>query len=140
MAQKLGHPNRVAAPVLAHENDTTRRFIRCERDGRKGRDAFGSIRQVNRAGKAAQGLCRDAKAIKRLGGGMLVAPDGAANPAVAEAVQIPVIASGGVTTLDDIRTLQKIAAEVPTLIGAIVGRAIYEGTIDVAEACAALRR
>ncbi len=52
---------------------------------------------------------------------------------------LPVIASGGVTTMDDIRTLKKIAAEVPTLIGAIVGRAIYEGTIDVAEACTALR-
>ncbi len=52
---------------------------------------------------------------------------------------LPVIASGGVTTMDDIHTLHKIAAEVPTLIGAIVGRAIYEGTIDVAEACAALR-
>ncbi|MFY9256618.1 MAG: 1-(5-phosphoribosyl)-5-[(5-phosphoribosylamino)methylideneamino]imidazole-4-carboxamide isomerase [Fuerstiella sp.] len=51
---------------------------------------------------------------------------------------LPVIASGGVTTMNDIVALQKIAATVPTLIGAIVGRAIYEGTIDVKEACAAL--
>ena len=51
---------------------------------------------------------------------------------------LPVIASGGVTTINDIVALQKIAATVPTLIGAIVGRAIYEGTIDVKEACAAL--
>jgi phosphoribosylformimino-5-aminoimidazole carboxamide ribotide isomerase len=51
---------------------------------------------------------------------------------------LPVIASGGVTTMDDIRALQKIADEVPKLIGAIVGRAIYEGTISVSEACAAL--
>ena len=52
---------------------------------------------------------------------------------------LPVIASGGVTTMDDIVALQHIAVEVPRLIGAIVGRAIYEGTIKVTEACAALR-
>jgi phosphoribosylformimino-5-aminoimidazole carboxamide ribotide isomerase len=51
---------------------------------------------------------------------------------------LPVIASGGVTTMKDIEALQAIASEVPSLIGAIVGRAIYEGTIDVAEACAYL--
>ncbi len=51
---------------------------------------------------------------------------------------LPVIASGGVTTMDDILALQKIASKVPTLIGAIVGRAIYEGTIDVREACEVL--
>jgi len=48
---------------------------------------------------------------------------------------LPVIASGGVTTMRDIEALQAIAAETPNLIGAIVGRAIYEGTIDVREAC-----
>ncbi len=48
---------------------------------------------------------------------------------------LPVIASGGVTTMDDIKNVQKISSEVPSLIGAIVGRAIYEGTIDVREAC-----
>jgi phosphoribosylformimino-5-aminoimidazole carboxamide ribotide isomerase len=46
----------------------------------------------------------------------------------------PVIASGGVTTLDDIRNLAAASAEHPNLVGVIVGRAIYEGTIDVAEA------
>jgi len=35
--------------------------------------------------------------------------------------------------------LKKIATQVPKLIGAIVGRAIYEGTIDVADACATLK-
>ena len=52
---------------------------------------------------------------------------------------LPVIASGGVTTMADIEALQEISAGVPSLIGAIVGRAIYEGTIDVAQACEALR-
>jgi phosphoribosylformimino-5-aminoimidazole carboxamide ribotide isomerase len=47
---------------------------------------------------------------------------------------LPVIASGGVTTMDDIAALKSIAAECPNLIGAITGRAIYEGTIRVREA------
>lgn len=46
----------------------------------------------------------------------------------------PVIASGGVTTLADIEKLTALSRKHPRLIGAIVGRAIYEGTIDVAEA------
>jgi len=46
----------------------------------------------------------------------------------------PVIASGGVTTLDDIRRLTDESNAHPNLVGSIVGRAIYEGTIDVTEA------
>ncbi|MCA9036222.1 MAG: 1-(5-phosphoribosyl)-5-[(5-phosphoribosylamino)methylideneamino]imidazole-4-carboxamide isomerase [Planctomycetaceae bacterium] len=52
---------------------------------------------------------------------------------------LPVIASGGVTTMDDLAALKKIAQEEPGLIGAITGRAIYEGTIDVAHAIAFLK-
>lgn len=52
---------------------------------------------------------------------------------------LPVIASGGVTTMDDIIALKQIADEVPQLIGAIVGRAIYEGTIEVSKACESLK-
>jgi phosphoribosylformimino-5-aminoimidazole carboxamide ribotide isomerase len=42
-----------------------------------------------------------------------------------------VIASGGITNLDDIRGL--CAAAEPNIVGAITGRAIYEGTLDFAE-------
>ncbi|MFP5419780.1 MAG: HisA/HisF-related TIM barrel protein, partial [Gammaproteobacteria bacterium] len=45
---------------------------------------------------------------------------------------IPVIASGGVTNIDDIKRLKTVASS--GIIGAITGRAIYEGTINVAEA------
>jgi phosphoribosylformimino-5-aminoimidazole carboxamide ribotide isomerase len=45
---------------------------------------------------------------------------------------IPVIASGGVTNIEDIRALSKVASQ--GILGAITGRAIYEGTLDVAEA------
>jgi phosphoribosylformimino-5-aminoimidazole carboxamide ribotide isomerase len=46
-------------------------------------------------------------------------------------ITIPVIASGGITNLDDIRALSEVAEE--GIEGAITGRAIYEGTLDFAE-------
>ncbi len=51
---------------------------------------------------------------------------------LAQSIHIPVIASGGITTMDDIKALNEVADE--GIIGAITGRAIYEGTIDLAEA------
>ncbi|GMG86256.1 1-(5-phosphoribosyl)-5-[(5-phosphoribosylamino)methylideneamino]imidazole-4-carboxamide isomerase [Biformimicrobium ophioploci] len=51
---------------------------------------------------------------------------------MAEASPIPVIASGGVTDLGDVERL--LAAGHPGIEGAITGRAIYEGTLDLAEA------
>lgn len=44
-------------------------------------------------------------------------------------VSVPVVASGGVTTLDDVKELAQAG-----MAGAIIGRALYEGTIDLAEA------
>ncbi len=49
----------------------------------------------------------------------------------------PVIASGGVTTVDDVRKLAAAGRDEPRLVGAIIGRALYEGTITVASAVAA---
>jgi phosphoribosylformimino-5-aminoimidazole carboxamide ribotide isomerase len=51
---------------------------------------------------------------------------------LAQAITIPVIASGGITNLDDIRGLCEVADE--GIMGAITGRAIYEGTLDFAAA------
>lgn len=51
---------------------------------------------------------------------------------LAQAINIPVIASGGITNLDDIRALCEVSEE--GIAGAITGRAIYEGTLDYAEA------
>lgn len=51
---------------------------------------------------------------------------------LAQAITIPVIASGGITNIDDIRRLCEVADE--GIVGAITGRAIYEGTLDFAEA------
>jgi len=63
--------------------------------------------------------------------GMLSGVNVPATLALAEAAGVPVIASGGVATLDDVRAL-KAASEQggASLLGAITGRAIYEGTLD----------
>ncbi len=50
---------------------------------------------------------------------------------LAESVNIPIIASGGVTNMEDLVELQKI--ETSGISGVITGRAIYEGTLDFAE-------
>jgi phosphoribosylformimino-5-aminoimidazole carboxamide ribotide isomerase len=52
---------------------------------------------------------------------------------------IPVIASGGVTTAADVRNLVRAERSHPHLVGAIIGRALYEGTLTVAEAIRAAR-
>lgn len=51
---------------------------------------------------------------------------------MANAVNIPVIASGGVASMKDLENL--IAADAP-IYGTIIGRALYDGAIDLAEAC-----
>lgn len=51
---------------------------------------------------------------------------------LAQSVRIPVIASGGISTMDDIRKLCEVQDE--GIDGAIIGRALYEGSINLAEA------
>lgn len=51
---------------------------------------------------------------------------------LAEAINIPVIASGGIQNIDNVRKLAAVSES--GIIGAITGRAIYEGTMDFAEA------
>lgn len=64
--------------------------------------------------------------------GMMQGVNVEATVAMAQASSIPVIASGGVTNMDDIRALKDVADK--GICGAITGRAIYEGTLDMAEA------
>ncbi|MGL5169068.1 MAG: 1-(5-phosphoribosyl)-5-[(5-phosphoribosylamino)methylideneamino]imidazole-4-carboxamide isomerase [Afipia sp.] len=58
--------------------------------------------------------------------------------ALAEAISIPVIASGGFASIDDVKALLEPRAK--KLEGAISGRALYDGRIDPAEALALIRR
>ncbi|MES9832946.1 MAG: 1-(5-phosphoribosyl)-5-[(5-phosphoribosylamino)methylideneamino]imidazole-4-carboxamide isomerase [Candidatus Thiodiazotropha sp. DIVDIV] len=63
--------------------------------------------------------------------GMLSGPNVEATRDLANAISIPVIASGGITNIDDIEALCN--ADTSNITGAITGRAIYEGTLDLAE-------
>ncbi len=63
--------------------------------------------------------------------GMMQGVNVEATARLARAISIPVIASGGITNLDDIHALGKVAND--GIMGAITGRAIYEGTLDFAE-------
>jgi phosphoribosylformimino-5-aminoimidazole carboxamide ribotide isomerase len=63
--------------------------------------------------------------------GMMQGVNVEATTDLADAIGIPVIASGGITDLNDIRAL--CAAPTDNILGAITGRAIYEGTLDLAE-------
>ncbi|KAB0670163.1 1-(5-phosphoribosyl)-5-[(5-phosphoribosylamino)methylideneamino]imidazole-4-carboxamide isomerase [Oryzomonas sagensis] len=66
--------------------------------------------------------------------GMLQGPNLEATRALAEAVAIPVIASGGVSRLEDLRNL--MAIEKSGVTGVITGKAVYTGAIKLAEAIA----
>jgi phosphoribosylformimino-5-aminoimidazole carboxamide ribotide isomerase len=69
--------------------------------------------------------------------GMLKGLNLDATIALADAVRIPVIASGGLGSLDDVRAL--LAPRAKKLAGAIAGRALYDGRLDAAAALALIR-
>ena len=66
--------------------------------------------------------------------GMLTGPDVDGLAAAVAATDVPVVASGGVATLDDLVAL----ASIPGLAGIITGKAVYEGRFTVAQAMAVL--
>jgi len=70
--------------------------------------------------------------------GVLSGPNVDASAALAEAVNIPIIVSGGVSSLDDLQTIKNRAVTTPGLAGVISGRALYDGRIDLGEALALL--
>ena len=61
--------------------------------------------------------------------GMMAGPNLERTRAVAQAVKTPVVASGGVNSIEDIKKLTGIGVQ-----AAIIGRALYEGTLDLADA------
>ncbi|MDA8232063.1 MAG: 1-(5-phosphoribosyl)-5-[(5-phosphoribosylamino)methylideneamino]imidazole-4-carboxamide isomerase [Magnetospirillum sp.] len=69
--------------------------------------------------------------------GVLSGPNVEATAALARAIRTPVIASGGVSSLDDLRRLKAVAGS--GIAGVISGRALYDGRIDLAAALALLK-
>ncbi|MEX0431401.1 1-(5-phosphoribosyl)-5-[(5-phosphoribosylamino)methylideneamino]imidazole-4-carboxamide isomerase [Spiribacter insolitus] len=105
------------------------------REGRVATDGWASVSET-----AASDLARrfedagvDSIVFTDIGrDGMMRGANAEATAELARAIDIPVIASGGVTNLDDVRALCAVADA--GISGAIVGRALYEGSIDLAEA------
>ncbi|MBW1754440.1 MAG: tRNA-dihydrouridine synthase, partial [Deltaproteobacteria bacterium] len=64
--------------------------------------------------------------------GMETGPNIEATRRIAEAVSIPVVASGGVSTIEDIKKLMLL--EAVGVVGVITGRALYSGSLSLKEA------
>ncbi len=67
--------------------------------------------------------------------GMMTGVNIPATVSLARVLTVPVIASGGIATVDDVKALKAVESE--GIIGAIAGRSLYEGTLDFKEAVAA---
>ena len=105
------------------------------RDGRVATDGWAEVSQLQATDLAQRFASDGVSAIVYTDiarDGMLQGVNIEATLEVAAASNIPVIASGGITDMGDIRSL--CAVEDGGIAGAITGRAIYEGTLDFSEA------
>jgi phosphoribosylformimino-5-aminoimidazole carboxamide ribotide isomerase len=132
IVRRLGeaHPGRVAVG-LDHWGGEVR--VRGWEEG-SGRRLLDLVRELEGAHVAAfvvTDISRD---------GVLAGPDLEGYAALLAATAVPVVASGGVGTLEHLRELAALEAGGRRLSGVIVGKAIYEGAFTVAEAVDALRR
>jgi phosphoribosylformimino-5-aminoimidazole carboxamide ribotide isomerase len=121
-------PDRVAVGLDVRGDEVA---VRGWRDG-SGRNISDVVDDLAGAGTAAFVVTQIAR------DGMLAGPDLDGLAAVLEWTAVPVIASGGVGTLDDLRRLAGLDVAGCRLEGAIVGRALYEGRFTLAEALAAV--
>jgi phosphoribosylformimino-5-aminoimidazole carboxamide ribotide isomerase len=122
-------PGQVAAGIDHFEGEVR---IRGWEEG-SGRQAAAVVTELVEAGAAAvvvTEISRD---------GLMVGPDLAGYRSLLAATAVPVIASGGVGSLDDLRRLAWLRVGDRHLSGAIVGRAIYEGRFSVPEGVATAR-
>ncbi len=122
----VAFPGRVAVGLDARNGRVATRGWATETDI----DVFDLAREFQDAGVAAlihTDIDRD---------GAMRGPNIAATAALARAVDIPVIASGGVSSLDDLSALKNCGAD---LDGVISGRALYDGAIDLGAALDLLR-
>lgn len=119
------YPGRIAVGIDARAGRVATRGWANETDV----EATGLARSLEDAGVAAiiyTDILRD---------GAMQGPNVEATAALARAVSIPVIASGGVSSLEDLAALKATGV----LAGAISGRALYDGALDLREALRLLR-
>jgi len=107
------------------------------RDGMVATDGWLEVSQV-RATELARSFCSEPVAAiiytDIAKDGMLLGPNIEAMAEMSEAVECPVIASGGVTTADDVCRLARIG-----VAGCIIGRSLYEGTLTLPDAIEAAK-
>ena len=96
-------------------------------------------RRGHRRAKPGRGRGRRRYGYRDSRDGLMVGPDLAGYRSLLRKFEVPLIASGGVGTVDDIRRLAWLHEGGRHLAGVIVGRAIYEGRFTVPEAVAAAR-
>lgn len=105
------------------------------KDGLVATDGWAEVSTVKATDLAKRFACDGVSAIVYTDiarDGMMQGVNVEATLAMAKASPIPVIASGGITNMNDIRALKAVASQ--GILGAITGRAIYEGTLNVKEA------
>jgi phosphoribosylformimino-5-aminoimidazole carboxamide ribotide isomerase len=124
------HPRRIAVGLDARGRDVAVRGW-TESTGRDLVDVARAIEDRGAAALVVTEIGRD---------GTLEGPALDQLAAVLEAVGVPVVASGGVGSLDDLRALAALDVGGRRLAGAIAGRAIYEGRFEVEEGLAACSR
>jgi len=118
------YPGKIAVGVDARDGRVALSAWRDTTD----RDAVEFARDMQRAG-AARIIYTDINS-----DGMMKGPNFAATGAVARALTIPVTASGGVSSIEDVRRLKEL--EPDGVDEVIIGRALYLGAINLAEAVA----
>ena len=118
------HPGRVAVGLDARNGEAAVRGW-TEGSGVTVLEAIGWFGDAGVAAFIVTDIARD---------GMLTGPDVEGLAKVLEKTNAEVIASGGVGSIEDLRTLAALEAGGHRLSGAIVGKAIYEGVFSVAEA------
>ena len=126
LVARLGarHPGRVAVG-LDHRDGEVRLRGWVEGSGEQLLDLVAATAASHAAAIVVTDIGRD---------GMLRGPDLDGLTAVVRATDLPVIASGGVGSLDDLRAVRGVG-----VAGVIVGRALYEGAFTVQEALSVLR-
>lgn len=116
------YPGRIAVGIDAHEGVVMVQGWRA-RSSRKAADLASEMEGYGVAIIIFTDIGRDG-----VGGGINLTQA----KEVAQAIQIPLIVSGGVATLEDVRAAKGLAPY--GVVGVITGRALYEGTLDLAEA------
>jgi phosphoribosylformimino-5-aminoimidazole carboxamide ribotide isomerase len=122
-------PGKVAAGVDHFEGEVRVKGWQ-ERSGRHAADVVRALADAGACAVVVTEISRD---------GLMLGPDLSGYRSLLEATEVPLIASGGVGSLDDLRRLTWLKVSGRHLAGVIVGRAIYEGRFTLPEAVAACR-